>query len=39
MSKAIRVIDLLNKIANGEELPEKVLILDKVYYLINDEFI
>lgn len=37
MSKAIRVIDLLNKIANGEELPKKVLILDEVYYLINDE--
>lgn len=37
MSKAIRVIDLLNKIANGEELPKKVLIDDEVYYLINDE--
>ena len=24
MSKAIKVIDLINKIANGEELPEKI---------------
>lgn len=37
MSKAIRVIDLLNKIADKEELPKKILILDEVYYLINDE--
>lgn len=37
MSKAIRVIDLLNKIADREELPKKILILDEVYYLINDE--
>ena len=32
----MRVIDLLNKMANGEELPKKVLIRDKVYYLIED---
>lgn len=37
MSKAIRVIDLLNKIANGEDVPKKVLIDDEVYYLIKDE--
>ena len=37
MSKTIKVIDLLNKIANGEEVPQKILILDEVYYLINDE--
>lgn len=33
----IRVIDLLNKIANGEDVPKKVLIDDEVYYLIKDE--
>lgn len=33
----MKVIDLLNKIANGEEVPKKILILDEVYYLINDE--
>lgn len=37
MSKTIRVIDLLNKIANGEDVPKKVLIDDEVYYLIKDE--
>ena len=37
MSKTIKVIDLLNKIANREELPKKILILDEVYYLITDE--
>ena len=37
MSKTIKVIDLLNKIADEEELPKKILILDEVYYLINDE--
>ena len=37
MRKTIKVIDLLNKIANGEEVPKKILILDEVYYLINDE--
>lgn len=37
MSNTIKVIDLLNKIANGEEVPKKILILDEVYYLINDE--
>lgn len=33
----MKVIDLLNKIADEEELPKKILILDEVYYLINDE--
>lgn len=37
MTNTIKVIDLLNKIANGEELPKKILILDEVYYLITDE--
>lgn len=37
MSKTIKVIDLLNKIANGENLPEKILLKDKVYYLIEDD--
>lgn len=32
----MKVIDLLNKMANGEKLPKKILIRDKVYYLIND---
>ena len=34
----MKVIDLLNKIANGEKLPKKILIRDVVYYLINDEY-
>lgn len=33
----IKVIDLLNKISNDEELPKKVLINDKVYYLLKNE--
>lgn len=39
MSKAdeIKVIDLLNKIANGENLPKKILYFDKVFYLIKTE--
>lgn len=37
MAKTIKVIDLFNKIANNEELPKKVLILDEVYYLLKDD--
>jgi hypothetical protein len=33
----MKIIDLLNKIANGEEVPKKILIKDKVYYLLVDE--
>lgn len=29
----IKIIDLLNKIANGEKLPEKIVYEDNVYYL------
>ena len=29
----IKIIDLLNKIANGEEVPEKIKYKDNVYYL------
>ena len=32
----IRIIELLNKIANGEELPQKILIKDIVWYLVKD---
>lgn len=32
----MKIIDLLNKMANGEKLPKKILIRDEVYYLIND---
>ena len=31
MSKAIKVIDLLNKIANGEEVPKKIKFRDDIY--------
>ena len=31
MAKTIRVIDLLNKIANGEEVPEKILYKEKIF--------
>lgn len=39
MSKTdkMKVIDLLNKIANGENLPKKILYFDKVFYLIKTE--
>ena len=36
MNKKIKVIELLNKIANGEELPQKILIKDIVWYLVKD---
>lgn len=31
MAKTIKVIDLLNKIANGEEVPEKIKYEDNIY--------
>lgn len=31
MSKTIRVIDLLNKIANGEEVPKKIKYKEKIF--------
>jgi uncharacterized protein (UPF0335 family) len=31
MNKTIKVIDLLNKIANGEEVPEKIKWRDKIW--------
>ena len=31
MNKTIKVIDLLNKIAKGEEVPKKIKIRDKIY--------
>lgn len=31
MAKTIKVIDLLNKIANGEEVPEKILYKEKIF--------
>lgn len=36
MNKKIKIIELLNKIANGEELPQKILIKDIVWYLVKD---
>lgn len=33
----MKLIELLNKMANKEKLPNKILIRDIVYYLINDE--
>lgn len=33
----MKLIELLNKMANEEKLPNKILIKDIVYYLINDE--
>ena len=37
MNKKIKVIDLLNKIAKAEELPQKILIKDIVWYLVKDD--
>ena len=37
MSKAIKVIDLLNKIANGEDIPKKIKLSDIVYYWDIDD--
>ena len=31
MSKKIKVIDLLNKIANGEEIPKKIKVKDYIF--------
>jgi len=36
MSKTIKIIDLLNKIANGEEFPKKVKFEDKIYTYYNE---
>lgn len=37
MSKAIRVIDLLNKIANGEEVPKQIEYRANLYRLDEDK--
>ena len=31
MSKTIKIIDLLNKIANGEDVPKKIKFRDDIY--------
>lgn len=31
MNKTIKIIDLLNKIANGEEVPKKILYKEKIF--------
>ena len=36
MSKTIKIIELLNKIANGEEFPKKVKFEDKIYTYYNE---
>lgn len=36
MSKTIKVIDLLNKKANGEEVPRKIKYYDE-YYILNED--
>ena len=33
MSKTIKIIDLLNKIANGEEVPKKIKYKNEIYIL------
>lgn len=35
--ETMKLIDLLNKIANGEKTPKKILFDDLVFYLINSE--
>jgi len=37
MNKKIKVIELLNKIANGEEVPKKIKSKDKEFYFQEDE--
>ena len=32
----MRVIDLLNKIANGEEVPKKIKYDDQIYYMVGN---
>jgi hypothetical protein len=32
----IRIIDLLNRIANGEEVPSKIMYQDKIYYMVGN---
>lgn len=36
MSKRIKIIELLNKIANGEEFPKKVKFEDRIYTYYNE---
>ena len=36
MSKTIKIIDLLNKRANGEKLPQKIKYLDEYYTLYEE---
>ena len=36
MSKVIKIIDLLNKMANGEEVPRKIKYYDE-YYILNED--
>ena len=33
----MKVIDLLNKIANGEEVPKKIKVLDDIYYYCGED--
>jgi hypothetical protein len=33
----MKIIDLLNKIANGEEVPKKIKVLDTIYYLCEND--
>ena len=33
----MKVIDLLNKIANGEEIPKKIKVLGDIYYYCGEE--
>lgn len=35
--KTIKIIELLNKIANGEDVPEKVKYKNEIYYYEEDE--
>ena len=37
MNKKIKIIDLLNKIANGEEVPKKVKYLNRIYKFYKGE--
>ena len=32
----MKIIDLLNKIANGEEVPSKIMYQDKIYYMVGN---
>ena len=35
----IKIIDLLNKVANGEEVPKKVKFDDKIFEHDNDDYV